>query len=54
MRGWLRTVTERPVAVGMLTLAGVGIGGILDWGLGASQANESEPLFIQSFSISVR
>ena len=28
MRGWLRTVTERPVAVGMLTLAGVIFGAI--------------------------
>jgi hypothetical protein len=37
----------------MLTLAGVGIGGIIDWGLGASQANEPQPLFVQSFSVSV-
>jgi hypothetical protein len=38
----------------MLTLVGVGVGGIVDWGLGANRANEPTPLFSPSFSIQVR
>ena len=49
---WLLPDSGLPDFV-MLTLAGVGVGGIVDWGLGASRANEPVPLFSPSFSVPV-
>jgi hypothetical protein len=37
----------------MLTLAGVAVGGMLDWGNAASDANRAEPVFGPTFSIPV-
>lgn len=37
----------------MLTLAGVAVGGILDWGLGAGDANRSEPFLTPTFSVPI-
>ena len=49
---WLLPDSGLPDFV-MLTLAGVAVGGILDWGLGAGDANRAEPVFTPTFSIPI-
>ena len=47
---WLLPESGLPDFI-MLTLVGVGVGGIVDWGLGASRANEPVSIFSPSFSV---
>ena len=49
---WLLPDSGLPDFV-MLTLAGMAVGGIVDWGIGANNANASQPFSIPAFSIPV-